>query len=95
MPPSRCSSLVIWHSFHLSTYSALRFSISARFLLRMPLLSTIVHSAGVAPDAKIKREHATFAAPVPIKAILTSDIFLPTIFSALIKPASVTMAVPC
>jgi hypothetical protein len=78
MPPSRCSSFVIWQYFHLSTHSALTALMSSRFLCRMPLLSTTRHSAGVAPYAKISRLMATLAAPEPMKAILTSSIFLPT-----------------
>ncbi len=61
----------------------------------MPLLSTIKQRLGSAPQPKISREMATFDAPVPTKVILTSPIFLPTTFRALISPASVTVAVPC
>ncbi len=49
MPPVRCSSLVIWQYFHLSTHSALTVLMSSRPLWRMPLLSTTRQRAGVAP----------------------------------------------
>ena len=45
----RPSALVVVQSFHLSQYSSLRASMSARARSRMPLLSTMRHSAGSAP----------------------------------------------
>jgi len=38
---------------------------------------------------------ATLAAPEPMKVIRTASIFLSTTLSALMRPASVTQAVPC
>ncbi len=38
---------------------------------------------------------ATPAAPAPTKTILQSERFFPTTFTALIKPAKTTTAVPC
>jgi len=93
--PSRPSAFVVSQSRHLSTYSALRISRSLRCLPKMPLESTMKHFLGSAPQPKIKREQATLEAPVPMNVIFTSLIFLPTTLRALIKPAKVTVAVPC
>ena len=54
MPPLRPSALVIWHSRHLSTYSARRMKMSWRSRLRMPWLST--HQALGRVDARLEAE---------------------------------------
>ena len=99
--PRRCrpcgrSAFVIWQSRHLSTYSALaHLDVRAVPCAGCPCCRPCGTSAGSTPEEKIRRVMATLAAPEPMKTISTSSIGLPTIFSALSRPASVTEAVPC
>ena len=92
LPPCFPSEFVIWHSSHFLGEVS-----SKSFLFRwsVPLLSTKVMFPGLAPANISKRANATLAAPAPIIAILTSEIFFPTTLSEFMKPASTTVPVPC
>jgi len=73
------------------------FSASTSFLLewRIPLLSTIMMFPGLTPALMRTMAVRVFADPTPIMVIFAWFIFLPTILSAFIIPASITVAVPC
>ena len=60
---------------------------------KAPSLSTSTRSPG--PICNISLAMEMPAAPAPLTTTLISSHFLPTTFSALIRPATTTMAVPC
>jgi len=87
--------LVRRHMSHFSLKFFCRFSRSARSRDRMPFESTESMLSPLAPASMIWWAMLMPEAPAPMTATLTSAMSFLTILRALIRPATVTQAVPC
>src|SRR5438876_8068697 len=94
-PPSRSSPFVLSASSHFSAYSFAATSISSRWRQTIPFESTRMRCSGFAPAEIRSFAVRMFDATAPTSVMAPSGILLPPTLSALMRPATLIVAVPC